>query len=335
MAIRVGINGLGRIGRGFLRSTWDDPGFAIAAVNDVAAPPILAHLLKHDSLYGTFDQGVAAEEGALTIGGRVVRCFGESDPERIPWGRHQVDVVLECTGRFTRRAAAARHLSGGAGRVVISSPSPDADRTICCGVNDEVYDAERHKVISSASCTTHAVAVLLRVVEESFGVERAAMTTIHCVTNNQALVDAPHLDPRRARGALLSMIPTTTTAAEAVVAVLPALQGRLQMLAVRVPTSGVSLVDLTVFLRRPAGIQAAREAFRGAAAGRLTGILGWCDEPLVSSDFLGDTRSAVIDGPLLDVADGRWLKILAWYDNERGYVERLADLVRRIARPGS
>jgi glyceraldehyde 3-phosphate dehydrogenase len=332
MAIRVGINGLGRIGRGFLRRAWSDPDFAIAAVNDVAPPAILAPLLKHDSLYGAFGATVGAAEGSLAIGGRTVPCFRESDPDRIPWGRNQVDLVLECTGRFTARAAAARHLAGGALRVVISSPSADADRTICCGVNDDDYDPAAQRVISSASCTTHAVAVLLRVVEESFGVERAAMTTIHCVTNNQALVDAPHPDPRRARGALLSMIPTTTTAADAVVAVLPALRGRLQMLAVRVPTSGVSLVDLTVLLRRAATRDAARDALRDAAGGRLAGILGWCDEPLVSSDFLGDTHSAVVDGPLLDVADGRWLKILAWYDNERGYVERLADLVRRIAR---
>jgi glyceraldehyde 3-phosphate dehydrogenase len=243
-----------------------------------------------------------------------------------------VDVVLECTGRFTGRAAAARHLAGGAHRVVISSPSADADGTLCCGVNEDAYDPARHRVISSASCTTHAVAVLLKVAGEGFGVERAAMTTIHCVTNNQALVDAPHPDPRRARGALLSKIPTTTSAADAVVAVLPALRGRLQMLAVRVPTSGVSIVDLTILLRRPATRASARDAFREAAAGPLAGILGFCDEPLVSTDFLGDTRSAVVDGPLLDVADDRWLKILAWYDNERGYVERLADLVRRIAR---
>jgi glyceraldehyde 3-phosphate dehydrogenase len=333
--MRIGINGLGRIGRGFLRRTLGDPGIEVAAVNDVAAPPILAHLLRHDSLYGRLDTEVEAREGALRIGGRSIPCTGESEPGAIPWQRAGVDLVLECTGRFAARAQAAGHLRGGARRVVISAPSPDADVTVCVGVNDDDFDPERHAVVSNASCTTNAVAVLLDVALRAFGVERAAMTTIHCVTNNQALVDAPHADPRRARGALPSMIPTTTSAAEAVIEVLPSLRGRLHALAVRVPVTGVSLVDLTVGLARGASLDEARAAYRDAARERLAGILGYCDEPLVSADFLGDRHSAVVDGPLLAIEGDRWLKLFAWYDNECGYVERLADLVRRMARKGA
>jgi glyceraldehyde 3-phosphate dehydrogenase len=330
--MRIGINGLGRIGRGFLRRTLDDPEIEVAAVNDVAAPSILAHLLRHDSLYGRLETPVEAREGGLRLGARTIPCHQAKDPGGVPWGRAGVDVVLECTGRFPARREAAGHLTGGARRVVISSPSPDADLTVCIGVNDEAYDPARHVVISNASCTTNAVAVLLDVALRTFGVERAAMTTIHCVTNNQALVDAPHTDPRRARGALQSMIPTTTTAAQAVVTVLPALRGRLHALAVRVPTAGVSLVDLTVGLARPASPDEARDAYRAAASGRLAGILGWSDEPLVSADYAGDRHSAVVDGPLLALEGDRWLKLFAWYDNECGYVERLADLMRRLAR---
>ncbi|HYV17589.1 MAG TPA: type I glyceraldehyde-3-phosphate dehydrogenase [Verrucomicrobiae bacterium] len=333
--MRIGINGLGRIGRGFLRRTLGDPGIEVAAVNDVAGPPILAHLMKHDSLYGRLDAEVEARDGALSIGGRTIPCTGESEPGAIPWQRAGVDIVLECTGRFAARAQAAGHLRGGARRVVISAPSPDADFTVCMGVNEAALDAERHTVVSNASCTTNAVAVLLDVAVRAFGVERAAMTTIHCVTNNQALVDAPHPDPRRARGALPSMIPTTTSAAEAVVEVLPGLRGRLHALAVRVPVTGVSLVDLTVGLTRSASIDEARAAYRDAARERLAGILGYCDEPLVSADFLGDRHSAVVDGPLLAIEGDRWLKLYAWYDNECGYVERLADLVRLMARKGA
>ena len=332
--MRIGINGLGRIGRGFLRRTLGDPGIEVAAVNDVAAPPILAHLLRHDSLYGRLDAEVEAREGALVIGGRTIPCTGESEPAAIPWQRAGVDLVLECTGRFAARTRAAGHLRGGARRVIISAPSPDADLTVCVGVNEQAFDPERHTVVSNASCTTNAVAVLLDVAVRAFGVERAAMTTIHCVTNNQALVDAPHVDPRRARGALPSMIPTTTSAAEAVIEVLPGLRGRLHALAVRVPVTGVSLVDLTVGLARAVSPDEARAAWRDAARERLAGILGYCEEPLVSADFLGDRHSAVVDGPLLAIEGDRWLKLFAWYDNECGYVERLADLVRLMARKG-
>jgi glyceraldehyde 3-phosphate dehydrogenase (phosphorylating) len=332
VAIRVGINGLGRIGRGFLRLSLGDPEIEVVAVNDIAPPDVLARLLRHDSLYGLLDRPVVAEGQAIMAGGRRIPWSGREVPAEIPWRAAGADYVIEATGRFARRAQAAGHIDAGARRVVISAPSADADLTVCIGVNESAYQPARHHVVSNASCTTNATAVLLAVAERAWGVEQAAMTTVHCVTNNQVLMDAPHPDPRRGRAALLSMVPTTTSAAEAVLAVLPGLRGRLRALAVRVPTSAVSLIDLTILLRGRTTTAEARETFRAAAAGPLGAVLGWCDEPLVSADFLADTRSAVIDGPLFTVDSDRWMKILAWYDNERGYVQRLSDLVRIMAR---
>jgi len=332
VAIRIGINGLGRIGRGFLRLALGEEDLRVVAVNDLAAPAPLAHLLRHDSLYGALGREVAAEPDAIRAGDQRIRWTGLRLPEEIPWGGAGVETVIEATGAFTSRAGAAGHLKGGARRVIISSPSPDADLTICGGVNERSYDPGRHVVVSNASCTTNAMAVLLAVAEKAFGIERAAMTTVHCATNNQVLMDAPHRDPRRARSALLSMIPTSTSAAGAILQVMPELRGRLHALAVRVPTSAVSLVDLTLLLARPTSIEEVRQAYRGAAAGGMAGVLGFTDEPLVSIDSLGDTRSAVVDGSLLALEGDRWLKVLAWYDNERGYVQRLADLVRLMAR---
>ena len=332
MAIRVGINGLGRIGRGFLRLSFRDPEVEVVAVNDIAPPEVLARLLRHDSLYGPLDRPVVAEGEAIVADGRRIPWSGREAPADIPWRAAGADYVIEATGRFARQVDAAGHLAAGARRVIVSAPSADADLTACVGVNESTYDPARHRVVSNASCTTNATAVLLGVVERAWGVEQAAMTTVHCVTNNQVLMDAPHDDARRGRAALLSMIPTTTSAADAVLAVLPELRGRLRALAVRVPTSAVSLIDLTILLRGRTTTAAARETFRAAAAGPLASVLGWCDEPLVSADFLADTRSAVIDGPLFTVDSERWMKILAWYDNERGYVQRLSDLVRIMAR---
>ncbi|HZM69264.1 MAG TPA: type I glyceraldehyde-3-phosphate dehydrogenase [Candidatus Cryosericum sp.] len=331
MAIRIGINGLGRIGRGFLRLALGRDDLRVVAVNDLADPPLLAHLLRHDSLYGPLGRQVSADKDALVAGAERIRWTGLRRPEEIPWKDAGVDLVIEATGAFTSRADAAGHLRGGARRVVISSPSADADLTVCFGVNDGAYDPARHVVISNASCTTNAMAVVLSVAAKAFGIERAAMTTVHCATNNQVLMDAPHRDPRRARAALLSMIPTSTSAAGAILQVMPELRGRLHALAVRVPTSAVSLVDLTLLLARKASLEAVREAFTSAADGDLSGVLGYTDEPLVSIDFLGDPRSAVVDGSLLAVEGDGWVKVLAWYDNERGYVQRLADLVRLMA----
>jgi glyceraldehyde 3-phosphate dehydrogenase (phosphorylating) len=332
VAIRIGINGLGRIGRGLLRLSMGEPDLEVVAVNDIATPERLARLLRHDSLYGPSAQPVLAEPDALLAGGRRIRWTGRRAPREIPWIDADVDYVVEATGHFTGREAAAGHLESGARRVVISAPAADADLTLCVGVNEDAYDPARHRVVSNASCTTNATAVLLAVADRAWGIERAAMTTVHCVTNNQVLMDAPHADPRRGRAALLSMVPTTTSAAEAIVSVMPGLAGRVHTLAVRVPTSAVSLIDLTVLLRAETTPAAARSAYQDAAAGSLREVLGWCDEPLVSVDFLADTRSAVIDGPLFALHAGRWLKILAWYDNERGYVRRLVDLLRIMAR---
>ncbi|HEU4401774.1 MAG TPA: type I glyceraldehyde-3-phosphate dehydrogenase [Candidatus Polarisedimenticolia bacterium] len=332
MAIRIGINGLGRIGRGFLRLALEHKDLMVVAINDLADPPMLAHLLRHDSLFGRLDREVRVEGDRLRAGERAIRCTRLPRPSEIPWSDAGVDLVLEATGAFTSRAEAALHLAGGVRRVVITSPSADADLTVCYGVNHHEYAPERHRVLSNASCTTNAMAVILAVVEETFGIEQAAMTTVHCYTNGQVLMDAPHRDRRRARAAGLSMIPTSTSAAAAIVQVLPALRGRVQALAVRVPTAAVSLVDLSLILRRPATLEAARDALRTAARTRLAGILGWCEEDLVSIDFLGDGHSAVVDAPLLALQGDRLLKVFAWYDNERGYVQRLADLVRHLAR---
>jgi glyceraldehyde 3-phosphate dehydrogenase len=332
VAVRIGINGLGRIGRGFLRFALTTDDLQVVAVNDLAEPPILAHLLRHDSLGGRPAVEIRAADGGILAAGRAIRCTRVSSPAEIPWAATGAEIVLESTGRFTRREAAAGHLRAGASRVIISAPSLDADLTVCYGVNHGLYDPERHRVLSNASCTTNATAVVLAVAEEAFGVERAAMTTVHCYTNNQVLMDAPHADPRRARAAGLSMIPTSTSAAEAVGLALPALAGKVHCLAVRVPTAAVSLIDLTAVLRRGATRESAAAAYREAAAGRLRGILGWSEEELVSIDFLGDHRSAIVDGPLLAVEGGSLLKVFAWYDNERGYVRRLADLLRHMRR---
>src|SRR5436309_10020325 len=328
MAIRIGINGLGRIGRGFLRLALGQDDLTVVAVNDLAGPPILAHLLQHDSLAGRLGIEVTAVDGGITAAGRTILCTRSPRPAEIEWP--EVDVVIEATGRFTSRAAAAGHLKSGARRVVISSPSPDADLTVCYGVNHENYDPARHRVLSNASCTTNAMAAVLAVADQAFGVERAAMTTVHCYTNNQVLVDAPHADRRRARAAGLSMIPTSTTAAAAIGLVMPGLAGKVRCLAVRVPAAAVSLIDLSIVLRRSAGLEEVRDAFRDAALGRLRGVLGYAEDELVSIDYLGDTRSAVIDAPLLALDGGTFLKVFAWYDNERGYVHRLADLLRHM-----
>lgn len=332
MPIRIGINGLGRIGRGFLRLALHHDDLQVAMVNDLAEPAILVHLVRHDSLFGRLDLEVRAEGDRLRAGERVIRCTRSRAPHEIPWGEAGVEVVLEATGAFTGRSAAAGHLKGGARRVIITAPSADADLTLCYGVNHALYDPARHRVLSNASCTTNATAVILAPLDRAFGVERAAMTTVHCYTSGQVLADAPHRDPRRARAAGISMIPTTTSAAASLVQVLPGLRGRVHCLAVRVPTAAVSLIDLTAALRRPTTLAAVRDVLRAAAESDLRGVLGYSEEELVSIDYLGDPRSAVIDGALLALEGDAFLKVFAWYDNERGYVQRLADLVRHLAR---
>ncbi len=334
MAVRIGINGLGRIGRGFLRMALGESDLHVVAINDLVEPAVLAHLLRHDSLFGRLGHEVLSGDSSLRAADREIRCTRARRPAEVPWRDLGVDVVLEATGAFTARAAATGHLEGGARRVIITAPSPDADLTVCYGVNERLYDPDRHRVVSNASCTTNAMAVVLSVLEDACGIERAAMTTVHCTTNNQVLMDAPHADPRRGRAAGLSMIPTSTSAEQAIVQVMPGLAGRVNCLAIRVPVAAVSLLDLTVVPRRPIPLEETRRAFRRAAEENLKGILGYSEEPLVSIDYLGDQRSAVIDGPLLAQSGDSLIKVIAWYDNERGYVQRLADLVRMMARPG-
>lgn len=332
MGLRIGINGLGRIGRGFLRESFRESDIEIVAVNDLAGPEMLAHLVKHDSLFGRSAVDVRAEPDSILAGNRTIRCTRVPRPAEIPWREAGVDIVLESTGAYTARTTAAGHLDSGARRVIITSPCADADLTVCYGVNHHSFDPGSHTVLSNASCTTNAMAVILSVIEEAFGVDRAAMTTVHCYTNNQVLMDAPHDDRRRARAAGISMIPTSTSASMAIGQVLPSLTGRVSALAVRVPTAAVSLIDLTIVLRTDTTIERVREALRSSTRGRLEGILGFTEEELVSIDYLGDTRSAVVDSPLMTLDGGNFLKVFAWYDNESGYVRRLIDLVRHMTR---
>jgi glyceraldehyde 3-phosphate dehydrogenase len=334
LSVRIGINGLGRIGRTLFRLGWESEDFTIAAVNDLAEPRILAHLLRHDSIAGTWRVPVQGGDGSLLVGGRSIPCTSWKSPAEVPWKAAGVDLVVEATGWFRTRRTAEGHLKAGAGRVVISAPSPDADLTTVVGVNHRLFDPARHRILSNASCTANCVAPLLHLLDRAFGVECGTMTTVHCFTNDQFLVDAPHADLRRARSAPMSIIPTTTSAAQALDRVLPGLAGRIACLAVRVPTSNVSAVDLTVQLRRDAGLPEVRELFRQSAEGELAGIVGYEEDELVSVDYRGDSRSAVVDATLLALPSPRLLRVFAWYDNETGYTHRLMDLIRHLAGTG-
>jgi glyceraldehyde 3-phosphate dehydrogenase len=327
MALKVGINGFGRIGRVLFRAAWGTPGLEVVAVNDLTDAGTLAHLLKHDSVHGTFRPEVLSKGESIFVDGRPVRVSAHKDPGSLPWRELGVDVVVESTGRFTDRAGAGKHLEAGARKVVITAPAKDPDVTVVLGVNEGAYDPARHHVVSNASCTTNCLATVARVLLDRFGIRRGYCTTVHAYTNDQNIHDFPHKDLRRARAGALSMIPTTTGAARAVGLVLPSLKGKLDGLAIRVPTPNVSVVDLTAELERPASVEAVNEAFRAAAAGPLRGILAYTDEPLVSVDFNGDAHSSVVDGPSTAVIDGQLVKVLAWYDNEWGYSCRVRDLV--------
>ncbi|HEX7180449.1 MAG TPA: type I glyceraldehyde-3-phosphate dehydrogenase [Thermoanaerobaculia bacterium] len=333
MPLRFGINGFGRIGRALLRISREREGIEVAAINDVAPLSQLARLLARDSVHGPFPGRVEAEEGALRIDGRRVPFFQEPDPIRIRWGDAGAEVVVEASGRFLGRSRAAAHLRDGVRTVVLSAnsdPADPADVTLCLGLNEEDLDPERHRVLSNASCTTNCLALVAKVLHDRFGVRRALMSTVHSYTENQRLLDLPHPDPRRSRAAALNIIPTSTTAARSVADVLPELAGRIDGFAVRVPTPAVAMLDLVAELERDASADAVRQAFRAAAEG-LPGILGVTEEELVSSDFVDDPRSAVVDLPLVQVAGGRLARVVAWYDNEWGYTNRLADLLERLA----
>src|SRR5512134_2681324 len=332
MSIRVGVNGFGRIGRIFFRTTLGASDIEIVGVNDLADAKTLAHLLKHDSVHGALPAEVAAKGDAIFVNGREVRVCAIKDPAQLPWKDLGVDVVVESTGLFSDTANASKHIQAGARKVVISAPAKDPDATLVLGVNEKTYDPAKHRIISNASCTTNCLATTVKVLDDKFGIKRGFASTVHSYTNDQNVHDYPHKDLRRARAAAVSMIPTTTGAATAVGLVLPKLKGKLDGIAIRVPTANVSVVDLVAELEKPASVQAVNDAFRVAAAGALRGILDATDEELVSSDFNGNPHSSIVDLPSTAVVDGNLVKVLAWYDNEWGYSCRVRDLIRYMAR---
>jgi glyceraldehyde 3-phosphate dehydrogenase len=334
MAIRIGINGFGRIGRNVLRASLGDSDLQFVAVNDLTDAKTLAYLLKYDSVHGTLKAKVEAKGDQIFVDGKAIQVLAVKDPKELPWKDLDVGYVIESTGRFTDREGAGRHLSAGAKAVIISAPAKDPDVTIVLGVNEHVYDPKAHRIISNASCTTNCLAPVAKVLLENFGIKHGVMTTIHSYTNDQQLLDLPHKDLRRARAAGLSMIPTSTGAAKALHLVLPQLKGKMDGMAIRVPTPNVSLVDLTVETEQDCDAAAVNAAFRRAADGSLKGILQYCDEPIVSIDQKGDPHSATLDAPLTTVIDRRLVKVTAWYDNEWGYSCRVRDLIKFIAARG-
>ncbi|MGH7687854.1 MAG: type I glyceraldehyde-3-phosphate dehydrogenase [Candidatus Dormibacteria bacterium] len=332
MAVKVGINGFGRIGRNILRSALErQSDLEFVAVNDITTAGTLAHLFLHDSVLGRYPGTVAANGDTITIDGKPLKVFAERDPQRIPWGDAGVDVVIESTGLFTDAAKARAHIDAGASKVVISAPATGEDITVCMGVNDAAYNPAEHHVISNASCTTNCLAPVAKVLSESYGIETGFMTTVHAMTSDQVILDAPHKDLRRARAAGLSIIPTTTGAAKAVSLVLPELKGKFHGVALRVPVPDVSLVDLTVTLNKSTTVEDINAEMHEAADGALRGILAVSDEELVSMDFLKDSHSSILDAPSTMMLGDRTAKVLAWYDNEWGYSCRCVDLVEHIA----
>ncbi len=333
MAIRIGINGFGRIGRNMLRASFDDPALEYVAVNDITDAKTLAHLLKYDSVLGTFKEEVKAEADAIIVNGRKIRVLAEKEPGKLPWKDLGISVVVESTGKYTKRPDVIQHIEkGGAAKVIVSAPATDPDITMVLGVNEKAYDPAKHHIISNASCTTNCLAPVVKVLHEEFGVERGFMTTIHSYTNDQKILDQPHKDLRRARAAAISQIPTTTGAAKAVGLVIPELKGKIDGISVRVPTPNVSIVDLVAILKKAATAEAVNAAFVKASEGALKGLLGYTEEPLVSVDFMGDRRSGIVDAAQTKVIGDNLVKVMAWYDNEWGYSCRLADLVKFITR---
>ncbi|GAB4113103.1 MAG: type I glyceraldehyde-3-phosphate dehydrogenase [Candidatus Caldatribacteriota bacterium] len=329
--VKVGINGFGRIGRIVFRAGLQDQEIEFLAVNDIANIETLAHLLKYDSIHGVLPE-VKVEGDTIITGERKLKIFNEKDPANIPWKELGVDIVIESTGIFRDREGASKHLSAGAKKVIISAPAKGEDITIVMGVNHEKYKADEHHIISNASCTTNCLAPAVKVLNEVFGIEKGAMTTIHSYTSDQRLMDLPHKDLRRARAAALSMVPTTTGAAKAVSLVIPELKGKINGFAVRVPTPNVSLVDLVATLKRKTTVEEVNQAFKEAARKELVGILEYTEEPLVSKDFNGSSYSCIIDGLSTMVIDDNLVKVVAWYDNEWGYSCRILDLVKYIGK---
>jgi glyceraldehyde 3-phosphate dehydrogenase (phosphorylating) len=332
MSVRVGVNGFGRIGRVFFRAALKAPELEVVAVNDLADAKTLSHLLKYDSVHGTLDAEVMHKGEAIFVNGREVRVCSAKDPATLPWGEMGVDIVVESTGVFRDKATTTKHLQAGAKKVVITAPAKDPDITVVLGVNEQKYDPGKHELVSNASCTTNCLATVAKVLLDNFGIKRGFASTVHSYTNDQPIHDFPHKDLRRARAGAVSMIPTTTGAATAVGLVLPELKGKLDGIAIRVPTANVSVVDLTAEIEKPATTAAINDAFRAAATGGLRGILDATDEQLVSVDFNGNPHSSIVDLQSTAVIDGTMIKVLAWYDNEWGYSNRVKDLIRYMSK---
>ncbi len=327
MALRVAINGFGRIGRNFFRTCLGEDSIEVVGINDLTDAKTLAHLLKFDSVHGIFNADVEARDNSIVVNGKEIRVTAMKDPAQLPWKDLKVDIVLESTGHFFDREGASKHLAAGARWVTISAPAKEPDATVCMGVNEEILDIEKHKIISNASCTTNCLAPMAKVIDKHFTIKRGLMTTIHSYTNDQRILDLPHKDLRRARAAALSMIPTTTGAARAVGLVLPHLKGKLDGMAIRVPAPNVSVVDLVAELDKEATAEAINAVIKEAAEGPLKGILQYSEGPLVSIDLNGNPHSSIFDAPLTKVLEGNMVKVLSWYDNEWGYSTRLKDLM--------
>src|SRR6266852_4896588 len=334
MAVKVGINGFGRIGRNIFRTALGDQDIEFVAVNDITDTKTLAHLLKYDSVLGNLEHGISASENGIRVEGDEIRVFSERDPSAIPWDSVGAEIVIESTGLFTKAEDAKKHLHGSVKKVIISAPAKNEDITIVLGVNEEKYEPAAHHVISNASCTTNCLAPVAKVIHEKFGIRNAQMTTIHSYTNYQQLLDLPHKDLRRARAAGLNMIPTSTGAAKAVALVLPELKGKFDGISVRVPTPNVSLVDVVIDVEKETTTEEVNEALKDAANEELRGILAFSEEPLVSSDFRGNSNSSIVDAEYTKVINGHLVKVLSWYDNEWGYSCRVRDLIKFIAAKG-
>jgi glyceraldehyde 3-phosphate dehydrogenase len=333
MAVKVGINGFGRIGRNVFRASLGNPELEIVAVNDLTSPATLAHLLKYDSILGNLKNEIVAGEDHISVDGKKIKVFAEKDPAKLPWDSVGAQVVVESTGRFTDANAAKAHLQGSVKKVIISAPATNEDVTVVLGVNEDKYDAAKHSIISNASCTTNCLAPIVKVLHENFGIVSGIMTTIHSYTNDQVILDFPHKDLRRARAAAINMIPSSTGAAKALKLVIPEMAGKLDGFSMRVPTPNVSIVDLTFTAEKPVSVQTVNESLKKASEGQLKGILGYESAELVSSDFKGDARSSIVDAPLTKVI-GQSVKVLSWYDNEWGYSNRVRDLILFLAKKG-
>lgn len=330
MALRVAINGFGRIGRSVLRAAAKEKGIEFVAINDLTDAKTLAHLFKYDSVHGIFPGKVEAGDNELIINGKAIKIFAVRNPEELPWKKEKIDIVLESTGLFTSRDKAELHLKAGAKKVIISAPATDEDITIVMGVNQHLYDPKKHNIISNASCTTNCLAPVAKVLNDSFGIEKGLITTVHSYTNDQNILDLPHKDLRRARAAALSIIPTTTGAAKAVSLVLPELKGKLDGMAIRVPTPNVSVVDLVVTLSKNTDAEKINAALLKASKGPLKGVLGFSEEPLVSKDYNGNPLSSIVDGLSTKVIGGNLAKVISWYDNESGFSQRVIDLMKIV-----